>query len=351
MEKPVEKSFSPENTHFVAAKLGRRLSNIFVVILLLLTLYDVGIILGAIPSGGFGLLIYQVPVLESLFIEEGIFSSTVGVLLQNVLAFASIYLLLWAWLKFYEKRPFSSLGLKINSSAVGQHLRGILVALVMIGAWVAIQAASGHLSFEGWMDLGPVQLAGFATILLATYLGRAFQIGIEEALFRGWALQMIGVRYGAVAGILLSSVFFSFFHFFHIMTLFGIGELHDPWPPVLAVNIFLWAVFRGPVGSLRGIFVGRHSLPRCRPVVLRLRLRVRRLAKPPRLALGRSELPHRRGRSRCSVRRPTGDRSVRARNPCSSATSAQEVQAGSRGLILVELVEYGRVRVPTFRSR
>ena len=243
MEKPVEKSFSPENTHFVAAKLGRRLSNIFVVILLLLTLYDVGIILGAIPSGGFGLLIYQVPVLESLFIEEGIFSSTVGVLLQNVLAFAPIYLLLWAWVRFYEKRPFSSLGLKINSAALIQHLRGVLVALVMVGAWVAIQAASSHLAFEGWMDLGPVGLAGFAAILLATYLGRAFQIGIEEALFRGWALQVIGVRYGAVAGILLSSIFFSFFHFFHIMTLFGIGELHDPWPPVLAVNIFLWAVF------------------------------------------------------------------------------------------------------------
>ena len=243
MEKPTDKSFSTENTHFVAAKSGRRLSNIFVVVLLLLTLYDVGIVLGAIPSGGFGLLIYQVPVLESLFIDEGIFSSTVGVLLQNVLAFAPIYLLLWAWVRFYEKRPFSSLGLKINSSAVGQHLRGVLVALVMVGAWVVIQAASGHLAFEGWMDLGPVGLAGFGAVLLATYLGRAFQIGIEEALFRGWALQMIGVRYGAVAGILLSSVFFSFFHFFHIMTLFGIGELHDPWPPVLAVNIFLWAVF------------------------------------------------------------------------------------------------------------
>ena len=86
-------------------------------------------------------------------------------------------------------------------------------------------------------------LAGFAAILLATYLGRAFQIGIEEALFRGWALQAIGVRYGAVAGILFSSVFFSFFHFFHILSLFGFGDLHDPWPPVLAVNIFLWAVF------------------------------------------------------------------------------------------------------------
>ena len=242
MGKPMEKSLSPENTHFVAARSGRRLSNIFVVVLLLLTLYDVGSLMGFLPLAGVGLLIRQFPLLESLFRDE-VFSSTVGVLLQNVLAFAPIYLLLWAWLRFYEKRPFSSLGLKINSAALGQHLRGILVALVMVGAWATIQAASGHLSFEGWMNLGPVGLAGFAAIILSAYLGRAFQIGIEEALFRGWALQAIGVRYGAVAGILLSSAFFSFFHFFHILSLFGFGDLHDPWPPVLAVNIFLWAVF------------------------------------------------------------------------------------------------------------
>ena len=243
MKKPMEKSFNPENPHLVAAKSGCRLSNIFLVVLLLLTLYDVGFLMGFVPLAGVGLLIRQVPLLESLFMNEGLFSSTVGSLLQQVLLYSTIYLLLWAWLRFYEKRPFSSLGLKINSAALVQHLRGVLVALVMVGAWVAIQAASGHLSFEGWMDLGPLGLAGFAAILLATYLARAFQIGIEEALFRGWALQVIGVRYGALAGILFSSVFFSFFHFFHIMTLFGIGELHDPWPPVLAVNIFLWAVF------------------------------------------------------------------------------------------------------------
>ena len=239
----MEKPLSPKNTHFVAAESGRKLSNIFVVVLLLLTLYDVGSLMGFIPLAGVGLLIRQVPLLETLFMEEGIFSSTVGSLLQQVLYFAPIYLLLYAWLRFYEKRPFSSLGLKINSAALRQHLRGILVALVMVGAWVAIQAASGHLSFEGWMDLGPAGPVSFAAILLATYLGRVFQIGIEEALFRGWALQAIGVRYGIIAGILFSSVFFSFFHFFHILSLFGFGDLHDPWPPVLAVNIFLWSVF------------------------------------------------------------------------------------------------------------
>lgn len=240
------KSISPKNTHFVVAESGRRSSNILLVVLLLLILYDVGILLSFFPLAGFGLLVRRFPSLESLFLEENIFSSTIGVLLQNVLAFAPIYLLLWAWLRFYEKRSFSSLGLKVNLAALGQHLRGVLVALVMVGAWVAIQAAIGNLSFEGWMDLGPVGLAGFAAILLATYLGRAFQIGIEEALFRGWALQAIGVRYGVVAGVLLSSVFFSLFHFqfFHvIISLLGMGNFHDPWPPVLAVNLFLWAVF------------------------------------------------------------------------------------------------------------
>ena len=156
MEKTREKSLNPEepqSTHFVAAKSGRRVSGIFVVVLLLLTLYDVGSLIGFVPLAAIGLLIRQSTLLESLFRDE-VFSSTVGVLLQNVLAFAPIYLLLWAWLRFYEKRPFSSLGLKINPAALKQHLRGILVALVMVGVWVAVQAASGHLAFKGWTS-GP----------------------------------------------------------------------------------------------------------------------------------------------------------------------------------------------------
>lgn len=243
MEKPMGKLLSPEKAHFVAAKSGRRLSNIIAVVLLLLTIYDAGILIGVGSISGLELLIRQFAPLKSLFFGEGIFASTVGVLFQQVVVFSPIYLLLWAWLKFYEKRPFSSLGLKINSAALGQHLRGVLVAVLMVGAWVSIQAASGHLSFEGWMDLGPVGLSGFAAILLTTYLARVFQVGIEEALFRGWTLQAVGVRYGAVAGILFSSVFFSLFHFFHVLSLFGFGDLHDPWPPVLAINIVLWGIF------------------------------------------------------------------------------------------------------------
>ena len=74
MEQTREKSLNskgPQSTHFVAAKSGRRLSGIVVVVLLLLTLYDVGFLMAVIPLGGVGLLIRQFPLLESLFTDEG----------------------------------------------------------------------------------------------------------------------------------------------------------------------------------------------------------------------------------------------------------------------------------------
>lgn len=246
-----------ENRLLDPARRGKRLTPILLLVVLGYAIYPAGLLASFAPLVAVGAVIRRFPPLERLFYEDGLFASTVGVVLQSLLAFAPIYLLLWAWLRFYEKRPFSSLGLKVDLASVRQHLRGVLVALAMVGAWVAIQAATGHLAFGGRTNPEPWGLAGFGAVLLASSLGRAFQIGIEEALFRGWVLQAVGGRRGAVAGVLFSSASFALWHFFQPMTLLGMGRVHDPWPPIVLLNIFLWAVFAAlwalREGSLWGV--------------------------------------------------------------------------------------------------
>ena len=223
------------NDHLVRlAERGQRLTPLLLAVVLVFVIYDGGILVGI---GGVTLL--QQPPFRSLI--GGMFPA-LGSLLFQVILYTPIYLLVWIWLRWFEKRPFSTLGLERNKART-QHMRGILIGLLMISGWVGLQAVTGHLVFEGIIDVGTWEFAGFCAVLVLTYLARAVQVAIEEVLFRGWLLPTIGARYGIVAGILGSSLLFSLSHFWRPLALLGIGNLHDPWPPFIAINIFLWAVF------------------------------------------------------------------------------------------------------------
>jgi len=70
-------------------------------------------------------------------------------------------------------------------------------------------------------------LASIALLLM----GFVVQSGTEELLFRGWMLSAVAAKFGTPAGIVVSSLVFTFLHF-------------DSTAPVLFfVNVFLFAVF------------------------------------------------------------------------------------------------------------
>lgn len=231
---------SPGDGYLDAARNGRRMTHLLLIIVLVYAIYDIGLVAGAITFTPLRSLL-------SPFLSQDTVTPFYALVLplQNLVVYGWAYLLLWVWLRFYERRTLGSAGLRPGGVGRGlvQCLRGVGAALVLVAGWVALQAASGHIAFEGWLSSGELHLAWFGALLVVAFLGRAFQIGIEEVLFRGWVLQGVGARYGPWVGVLFSSAFFSAFHFLSPLALFGFGNVHDPWPPLLIVNIFLWAVF------------------------------------------------------------------------------------------------------------
>lgn len=128
-------------------------------------------------------------------------------------SFWGVFLLLWLWLRFYEKRPFFTLGFE-TSGALKKYLRGALLGAAMFSLAVALLALTGNVSLvrgavpslQGWAALGGV---------LIVFLGWMVQGAAEETLVRGWVLPALGIRLAPWAGIALSAAFFAALHSFN----------------------------------------------------------------------------------------------------------------------------------------
>jgi membrane protease YdiL (CAAX protease family) len=143
--------------------------------------------------------------------------------------FAAIALLLWLWLRFFERRPFSTLGLR-RTGALRKVLRGALFGLLLVAATALLLAILGFVVVEGDAQV-PVGLAALGGVLFVA-VGWAAQATSEELLCRGWALQTAATRYGTLIGVLFSSLVFALFHLYQadvgllaLMNLFLLGVL------------------------------------------------------------------------------------------------------------------------------
>ncbi len=144
-------------------------------------------------------------------------------------SFAGIFGILWAWLRWFEKRPFWTLGFE-RDGALLKYGRGLLIGVAQLAfvigvlalfGWVAPEA--GREPFEGWAALGGVLVVG---------LGWAVQGAAEETLMRGWLMGVIGARYRPWLGVLVASLVFAVLHGLNP----NIGAL-----PLL--NLFLFGLF------------------------------------------------------------------------------------------------------------
>jgi len=159
-------------------------------------------------------------------------------------SFGPIFLLLWAWLAWVEKRPFWTMGLE-KIGAVTKYLRGMLIGLVMFAAAVGISAMFGFIAVEegGSQPRGWFALTG----VLLVFLGWMVQGAAEEAVTRGWLLPVIGARYKPLWGILISSLVFAIFH-----------GLNPNLSGIALLNLFLFGIFTALYalyeGGLWGVF-------------------------------------------------------------------------------------------------
>lgn len=201
-------SWFEQNRLFTLARQGARLPHIIVVVLLGLVIAFASQ-LGAIPVFVAQALLYG-------FSENGIemagtsaFISGAWMAATLVTSFIGIYLFLWLWTRFFEKRSFSSLGFE-KSNALAQYLRGFLIGIVMFGGAVGLLAAFGFVEIEqGNPSMqGIAALGGVAIVLL----GWIVQGAGEEILTRGWMMPVLSVRYKPWVGIVVSSLFFAILH-------------------------------------------------------------------------------------------------------------------------------------------
>jgi membrane protease YdiL (CAAX protease family) len=146
-----------------------------------------------------------------------------------VVSFLGVYVLVWLWLRWYERRPFWTVGFE-RAGAVRKALRGAVAGLLMLGGAVALMAVAGFAAPED----GPPQLQGPAAAsgVLVALLGWAVQGPAEELVCRGWMLPVLAARYRLWLGVLVSSLFFAVLH-----------GVNPGLTPIAGLNLALYGLF------------------------------------------------------------------------------------------------------------
>jgi len=151
----------------------------------------------------------------------------VGFLAFLVGPFGALILAVLAWVRFVERRPFSTIGLPLpGGAAFARGLLGgvCLISALIAGIWLTGALTAGAIApaFASLASLGGIAL------LLAAFI---VQSSAEEVLFRGWMLSALGAKFGTIAAMIVSSLVFTLLHF----------ERHAPL--LFFLNTFLFAVF------------------------------------------------------------------------------------------------------------
>ena len=180
-----------------------------------------------------------------------------------VISFAPIYLLVWLWLRFIERRPFRTIGLDTGHAAK-QYGRGLLLGLLMFGSAVAVLTLLGYIEITA-TDFGLAAWIGVGTILI----GWIVQGAAEEVVARGFMLPIIGARWRPWIGVLLSSSAFGLLHLLNPnlnwlamlnLVLFGIfAALYTLWEEGLWGIFAIHSVWNWAQGNLFGFEVSGNA--------------------------------------------------------------------------------------------
>jgi hypothetical protein len=234
-----------DNDLFKLARQGRRLPHIVLIVIVSIIATVVFGIVGAI------LAMVAKPLLIALGapVNGSPFSTGWQTALFLVGATSPTFFFVWLWLRFFDRRPYWTLGLRVRGAAI-QYGRGLLVGLLMFSAAVGLVAAFGYTAFEP-ADPQQQGLAALGGVLIVA-LGWVVQGASEEVLCRGWLLPSIGARYRPWWGVFVSSLVFALLH-----------SLNPNLSLIAVLNLFLFGVFAALYAlyetSLWGVFA-LHSV-------------------------------------------------------------------------------------------
>ncbi len=154
-----------------------------------------------------GQLAAVIPVVELGLIEIDWIETYPTILYMLFGAFGMAGLVLFLWVRYFERRGLDSIGLA--RPVGGGFYRGGLIGLLMasvsvVGIWIA-----GGYKVEAPQDFAVVS---YVPILLLAF-GFLVQSSVEEIFFRGWMLQRVSERYGLWAGVISNAILFTLMHF------------------------------------------------------------------------------------------------------------------------------------------
>ena len=205
-----------------------------------------------LPLAWFILLFTQIITLPLVLLmsgREGLASGqpvALSGLMQGLLlavAFGAVVLLVWLWVRLYEKRGLATLGLE-RGGVLRRYGRGLLIGLLTFAGAVGLMALFGFVAPEA-SDPSRVGLAALGGVLLVIP-GWLVQGAGEEVLTRGWIMPTMAARYRPWLGILVSSLFFTLAH-----------GLNPNLTALALVNLFLYGLFAAVYalreGSLWGV--------------------------------------------------------------------------------------------------
>lgn len=126
-----------------------------------------------------------------------------------LIGFSIAWLLLYLWVRLVEWRPFHTIGLGLNRAGVSL-LMGLLLALLMTSAVMVGLMIGGQLQprVAPPGTTGGMALAGILFMLVAFTV----QASSEEALYRGFLMNVMSYRAGLAAGIGVSTLLFALAH-------------------------------------------------------------------------------------------------------------------------------------------
>ena len=151
-----------------------------------------------------------------------------------LLAFGGTVVLLWLWIRFKERRPFSSVGFW-PASRIPRHLAlGAGVALVALSVPVLVNVGTGQFTMDGPV---PAQLGG---VLLAL-VGFTVQASTEEIVARGYLMQTTYRKWGLTAAIVVQLVVFTALHGANA----GVGVVPVLNLVLISLLLAFWALAEG----------------------------------------------------------------------------------------------------------
>ncbi|MFI6498610.1 CPBP family intramembrane glutamic endopeptidase [Nonomuraea typhae] len=156
-------------------------------------------------------------------------------LTQLIVGFAPITLLIWAWVRLYEGRGFRTLGFTREGAAT-RSARGMLAGVASFALVTGLLVVPGLTVTENV----PQGVAAIGPALLVL-VGWIVQGSTEEIVTRGFLLPVVGARYGAAAGVAVSSLLFAALHLLNP----GISALSLVNLVLVGVLLGLYALWEG----------------------------------------------------------------------------------------------------------